>query len=278
MKSCEYYQRLMSLLLDEELSETQEAELREHLAVCPDCQRVFSAFDRMASALREDRAVPPPALAEGVMERIAAGNKSTSRIRANRWRRLTAAACLVLIIGGTAILSSRGFRGGAASGASIQVYESAAVYSEAQSADMAPADMAEPQAIAETEMEAAMEAAEDEIVMTSEAGAPDAPKDAGGGMGRSADLAVYGREGERVGVIHKDDEAALAALLTDADIPLPAGDWEPVYTVEYDGVTYTFAADSTGEHLAWWGSDEAVRLSPGSLAQLQELISPGEEN
>ena len=273
MKSCEYYRQLMSLLLDEGLSKMQEAELREHLAVCPDCRRVFSAFEHMAMTLREDRAVPPPALAEGVMARIVAGNKSTSRGRVNPWLRLTAAACLVLIIGGTAILSSRGFRGGAGSGASIQVYESAAVYSEAQSADMAPADMAEPQAIAETEMEAA----EDEIVMASEAGAPDAPK-AAGGIGRSADLAVYGREGERVGVIHEDDEAALVALLTDADIPLPAGDWLPLYTVEYDGVTYTFATDSAGEHLAWWDSDEAVRLSPGSLTQLQDLIVFGEES
>ena len=118
MQEHEYYQELMSRLLDEGLTDEEQTELREHVRGCEECRRVFAAFTGMTSQLREDLAEPPRDLAGGVMERIRdegrqaparrASDKPVRKRRARLWTRWAAAACLVLAIAGVATVSLRG--------------------------------------------------------------------------------------------------------------------------------------------------------------------------
>ncbi|NCC68004.1 MAG: hypothetical protein EOM14_07380, partial [Clostridia bacterium] len=92
---CEKYIELISRLVDGELSKEQEAELRAHIDVCPECRRVYDAFSAISDALGSDIAEVPEGLAKGVMYRIGKTQK-TSKPRFFVFGRFTAvAACLV---------------------------------------------------------------------------------------------------------------------------------------------------------------------------------------
>ena len=104
MTDCEKYIELISCLVDGELSEEQEAELRAHIGVCPECKRVYEAFAGFSDALEADIAEVPEGLAKGVMYRIEKTQKS-SKPHLFAFGRFTAiAACLVLILFGASKL------------------------------------------------------------------------------------------------------------------------------------------------------------------------------
>lgn len=67
-----YYEKLIDRLLDGDLTEPEQAELREHLRACQECARTLTALTDMTVALRQAQAEPPAALARGVMASIAA--------------------------------------------------------------------------------------------------------------------------------------------------------------------------------------------------------------
>lgn len=103
MTDCDKYIELISSLADGELSAEQEAELRAHIDVCPDCRRVYNAFTAISKALT-DLEETPQGFADSVMYRIEKQRKG-SRPHFFAFGRFTAiAACLVLILFGASRL------------------------------------------------------------------------------------------------------------------------------------------------------------------------------
>lgn len=102
MKSCDYYQELISRMLDGDLSRAQRDELAEHVKVCPDCAAVYVAFRSLSEHLGEELEDVPQTVHENVMAEIRRDQirrKNTVRHTHRRWHAvLTAAACLVLIV------------------------------------------------------------------------------------------------------------------------------------------------------------------------------------
>ena len=287
MKSCEYYQELISRLTDGDLSSTERAELDDHLRACPDCQAMLDAVSDISNALQNDMAEPPSALVDSVMERIRADAAQAAPIpitaarkkRHTPWRRLAVAACLVVVIGSGALfaLQSKGGFSGAAMTSDMAmpqeysrstdagaVYESAEAEDEAvmeAPAGAAAVDDAAPAEPAEMPLpEPDARAVEEETVANDIAAA----------------LPAYGPDGGYLGVI--EDTGVLDMLLADADPGpdgLPPVDWDIICTVEYGGVIYAFGTDSGEEYLVWWDVGGAgVSLSPGTVTQLESLITP----
>ncbi len=285
MHECEYYQELMSRLLDEDLTAEEQASLREHVSSCRRCRQMFAAFTGMTQVLREDQAEPPRDLAKGVMERIAdekaepgrSGRRSpASPRRAARplspWIRVGAAACLVLLAAGAATAVIRGGRAGSAAGESA----------EARSMDtMDMAEAAVPEAVpAEAEEQAA-----DEPMMVSAQDAVEAPAEDAGTQDAAVltptpapePLPVYDAARNRIGVIPPENTAAFAQLIIDAGWDKggpPDVQWEYLLKVEYQHRTYAFATDPDSGALVWWEepSTDVIR-SPGTLADLHGLIT-----
>ncbi len=86
---------LISLLIDGELTDAESTGVREHVASCPECRRVYEAFSTMSQSLREPEDVP-----EGLHEDIMSGIRRSQEKhpRALRIRWLAAAACLALVL------------------------------------------------------------------------------------------------------------------------------------------------------------------------------------
>lgn len=86
---------LISLLIDGELTDAESTGVREHIASCPECRRVYEAFSTVSQSLREPEDVP-----EGLHEDIMSGIRRSQEKhpRALRIRWLAAAACLALVL------------------------------------------------------------------------------------------------------------------------------------------------------------------------------------
>lgn len=95
MKECEYYQELISRLLDEDLTADEDAALKSHLESCAECRRMFEAFSAV-SRLAGETEEPPEALSENIM----AGIRRAEIKKKNRRLRpmLAAAACLAVVL------------------------------------------------------------------------------------------------------------------------------------------------------------------------------------
>ena len=96
MADCEKYIEMMSAMVDGELPEAEEAELRAHIESCDECSRVYNAFLGISGALSEKLAAPPEALAKGVMYKIKVQKKAGRRFAFGRFTAL--AACLALVL------------------------------------------------------------------------------------------------------------------------------------------------------------------------------------
>lgn len=116
MNACEYYQELISRMLDDELSNKERAVLAEHLSECSECAAVYSAFSLLSDAVAADLVEPPEELCEDIMAHI---RRSEMRKRNRQQQRrflsrpvknaITAAACvavLVAAVGGVAVVTS----------------------------------------------------------------------------------------------------------------------------------------------------------------------------
>lgn len=95
MIDCDKCTELISCLLDGELDEEEQALVREHMASCPDCRRVYEAFSAISGQLRE-----PEPLPEGLHERIMSGIPARPKRKTGIvWiKYLSAAACIALVI------------------------------------------------------------------------------------------------------------------------------------------------------------------------------------
>ena len=97
MRSCEEYREMISALLDGELPEAERAGLEAHIASCAACAETYDAF--AALTLPEEEV--PATLHADIMARVAPAQKALrgQRILARTRAWLTAAACLVFVVG-----------------------------------------------------------------------------------------------------------------------------------------------------------------------------------
>lgn len=134
MKDCEYYQELISRLLDADLTAEEEAALRSHLDSCEECRLVYEAFSGIGGMIVESLEEPPETLHENIMAEIrrAEIKKKNRRLRPV----LTAAACLAVVLIGFFGLKNTLF---AAKQAAPMVMAEAAVSGDMAAAEAAPA-------------------------------------------------------------------------------------------------------------------------------------------
>ena len=101
MNSCEFYQELISSMVDGEISREEHEALMEHMKTCSACNAMYAVFHDLSDILaEEDEALP-----EGLHENIMAGVRRSEIMKKNRRMRrfglstaLTAAACAVLVL------------------------------------------------------------------------------------------------------------------------------------------------------------------------------------
>ncbi|MDE7261682.1 MAG: zf-HC2 domain-containing protein [Oscillospiraceae bacterium] len=107
MKSCEEFELLASLAVDEEATLEERAELAKHLETCPDCRAYFEDLKRLHEAFAVEKPIVPEDFAAQVMCRV----RETKQDRAEEpekktvlfphWRRWAAlaACCAVAALG-----------------------------------------------------------------------------------------------------------------------------------------------------------------------------------
>ena len=99
MSSCEYYQEMISRMIDDELSEKERAVLARHLDTCPECSALCAAFSGLSAAIADDLEAPPEELSDNIMAELRRADIQVKNRRKPRWRgALAAAACLALVI------------------------------------------------------------------------------------------------------------------------------------------------------------------------------------
>lgn len=97
MGECEHYRELISALIDGEVSESENAEIRAHIESCPECRAMFDAFTAVSDSLSELEELP-----DGVHESIMRGVRASEKKKKPAWTRvLPLAACLVMVIFGS---------------------------------------------------------------------------------------------------------------------------------------------------------------------------------
>ena len=269
--NCEYYESLMSRMLDSDLLPQEPELLREHIRTCKSCRTLCAAFSGMTLSLRDDLVEPPMGLADAVMSRIRTEEAEKAleteapaeepvplpRTRKTpakmRWMPTVIAACLVLVIG-VGALSGRGKSADTAEAeAAPAAGEPAAMMmTESAAFDMAAATNGSAKATAEeaAPMEAAPEAQEAET--------------AGG--------TVQGYTVNDPAFVPEGSEAAFEALLTDAGY-FPERSLHVFYYVEHRGVIYEFMTDESEEYLLWRDAAEGFPLlSQSSFADLWAIF------
>ncbi|SHH72453.1 Putative zinc-finger [Sporobacter termitidis DSM 10068] len=106
MAECKKYMDLISGFADGELADGEKAGLERHLAECPECQALLSAYRSISEAAEEAMEEPPEELAGLVMARIMALPEGAAAESGRRTRKtimpviisfVAAAACLALV-------------------------------------------------------------------------------------------------------------------------------------------------------------------------------------
>ena len=99
MSKCEYYQELISRMMDEELSASESSALAEHLKDCPECAFMSEAFISLSDSISADMEDAPESLHYNVMaeirrQEIIKKNRKSARLK----KTLAAAACFALVV------------------------------------------------------------------------------------------------------------------------------------------------------------------------------------
>ena len=111
MSGCEYYQELISRMLDEDISRDERAALAEHLGTCRECAAMYQAFSALSDTISSGMVDPPEELMDNIMAEL---RRSEIRRKNRRMPRqmknlIAAAACAAVVIaavGGAAIVGS----------------------------------------------------------------------------------------------------------------------------------------------------------------------------
>ena len=293
MHDHEYYQELMSRLLDEGVTAEEEKDLKEHLRACPECAALFSALSAVTVSLREDEMAEPPAeLSQGVMARIAAEKAAGPRVihvqrpeleaerprrKKRGWTGIAAAACLVVVIGSGAFwfFSGRDKSAPTEGAADSAVYARAAAQ-EAPAAEEAEEPEAAPAAggTDESALSGAMEEEAADMPMTvsaEDSAAVPMPEPTATPV--PGPLTVRDVARQKVGEVPADNIPAFAALLEGGTVLGGAQkDWEFLFTVEYSDTEVSFATNEEESRLVWWDPNTPITAASGSLDDLRDLV------
>lgn len=127
MSSCEYYQEMISRMIDDDLSEEERAVLARHLDTCPECSALYTAFSDISAAISDALAEPPKDLTDNIMAKLRRADIKAKNPRKPRWRGMLAtAACLAVVIMAAWFIPNM-FRAGSASTAASDMAAPAAV-------------------------------------------------------------------------------------------------------------------------------------------------------
>lgn len=272
MSSCEYYQELISRLVDDELSAEEQAVLVSHLEHCPDCAALVQAFQSISGVIAEDLAEPPEALSENVMAELRREAIKTENRKKRRWKGpLATAACLAVVIAAAWLMPNMFW---ADSAAPAEMSAAASDYAAPQAPEYAlPAEGIDPgsaeagAAPEEADLETAPAEAAEAYSMKEEA--PSAQVYATGASRTSG--------GEYI-ALDGDRAAALAALLSGSEAPLPKREADAVYIVSYEvqDVEYCVSLCVFGEQVYYSFDNTLFYLSSFSKSEFFALISPEE--
>ncbi len=107
MTLCSEIELLISLSLDEDLSQEASLLLVEHLAICEDCRSLHQELSRLHGDFKDLSAVVPESLHQGIMARISQGEGVTALPSTPKKKKLlypfATAAALLLVITGAAL-------------------------------------------------------------------------------------------------------------------------------------------------------------------------------
>ena len=102
MNSCDFYQELISRLVDGEVSHDEYEALMAHMKSCSRCNAMYAVFHDLSDLIADEAREELP---EGLHENIMAGVRRSAIEKKNRRMRsiglrtaLTAAACAVLVL------------------------------------------------------------------------------------------------------------------------------------------------------------------------------------
>ncbi len=102
----ERYMEQISAALDGELTPSERAALDAHLAVCPQCARLYERLSRQSAALRELDCTPPEDLTQRVLDHLPAQDAPAPKGKRVHWQRWASlAACLALVVTGVFALT-----------------------------------------------------------------------------------------------------------------------------------------------------------------------------
>lgn len=115
MSGCDFYQELISRMLDEDLSRDERAALAEHLGTCRECTAMYQAFSALSDTVASDLVEPPEDLSDNIMAElrraeIVRKNGRTTRLSRPMKNLIAAAACVALVVaavGGVAVVNNR---------------------------------------------------------------------------------------------------------------------------------------------------------------------------
>jgi len=248
---CEQYQILISRRLDGELTADEREALQAHLSSCPDCARLYAAFSAVSDTLRSDLEEPPSALRENVMGAVRAKKGDIVRLRRRRVRLTALAACLALLVLGSAGLGLFSRSGGRIAA------NTPAAYGKSTSGG---------------NTEAAADAAENNLMTTGSAEPSNGPEFAAkSGQDTAAPAVISGPDGS-CRTADTDTAARLDGLLAYAGDAAAPSDTAGAYTVSLpDRGTLTVVPDGD-KLLCQSDSADSWYLAAGSAADLQSLL------
>ena len=279
MSSCEYYQELISRLVDDELSAEEQAVLVSHLEHCPDCAALVQAFQSISGVIAEDLAEPPEALSENVMAELRREAIKTENRKKRRWKGpLATAACLAVVIAAAWLMPNMFW---ADSAAPAEMSAAASDYAAPQAPEYAlPAEGIDP---GSAEAGAAPEEADLETALAEAAEAYSMEEEAAAEMEEAPSAQVYATGASRTSggeyiALDDDRAAALAALLSGSEAPLPEREADAVYIVSYEvqDVEYCVSLCVFGEQVYYSFDNALFTLSSSSKSEFFALISPEE--
>lgn len=277
MSSCEYYQELISRLVDDELSAEEQAVLVSHLEHCPDCAALVQAFQSISGVIAEDLAEPPEALSENVMAELRREELKIKNRKTFRWKGpLATAACLAVVIAAAWLMPNM-FR--ADSAAPAEMSAAASDYAAPQAPEYAlPAEGIDS---GSAEAGAAPEEADLETAPAEAAEAYSMEEEAAAEMEEAPSAQVYATGASRTSggeyiALDGDRAAALAALLSGSEAPLPEREADAVYIVSYEvqDVEYCVSLCVFGEQVYYSFDNTLFYLSSFSKSEFFALISP----
>lgn len=231
MTSCEKIQEMISAMLDGELSVEERSAVEEHIALCPECAAMYADFSALSICLKEELTSVPADLHSNIMNAVKAQPKKAKIIPLRAY--LSAAACLVLVVGAVFSLRLGGADKAAMPAAPAALAEAEVAYGlatvdnvrELPAAPAAPAEPAAPADPAAPPMPMPESATEDRV-LHEENGEVYYP-----GMEIDFATVIFSGKSESLNI---DDTATLANLLMDspAEIEPDAIDGEPSALLE----------------------------------------------